>query len=165
MKIENLANRGANVHTCDTLTEMQAIVRSASEPWRPGDSVKVAISRAARKLDISYRRARTFWYAYRCAVRAAEADKLRQLAVRIEQDRATSKRTAAEAAESRRQDELVFAPLWGGAVADGPVLPLALRFVAPPCRWPAGPRSPIVVSDEYVGRERRDEARHVIERR
>lgn len=59
------------------VAEMQTIVRRAAEPWRPGDSVKAAIDRAARRLGIGFRRARTFWYGVPCAVRAAEADLLR----------------------------------------------------------------------------------------
>lgn len=57
--------------------EMQAIVRLASQPWEPGDSVKVAIARAADVLNLSYRRARSFWYLELVAVRAVEADRMR----------------------------------------------------------------------------------------
>jgi hypothetical protein len=61
----------------DTLDEMQMIVRAAAEPWAPGDSVKAAITRAARRLGISYRRAYTLWYAAHCALRETEAASLR----------------------------------------------------------------------------------------
>lgn len=59
--------------------EMQQIVRSAAEPWAPGDSVKAGIRRAARQTGLSYRRAETFWHAAvkPAAVRAIEADALR----------------------------------------------------------------------------------------
>lgn len=59
--------------------EMQMICREAAEPWFPGDSVKLGINRAARKLGIGYRRARSFWYGDEVAVRADEADKLRAI--------------------------------------------------------------------------------------
>jgi hypothetical protein len=59
------------------IVEMQAITRLASEPWEPGDSVRVAISRAAHALGLSYRRARSFWYGDAVSVRAFEADQIR----------------------------------------------------------------------------------------
>ena len=62
----------------DVLMQMQAITRAAAEPWTPGMSIKEAIGRAARRLDISYRRAATFWRAEPCKVLAEEADKLRR---------------------------------------------------------------------------------------
>jgi hypothetical protein len=58
--------------------EMQSITRRAAEPYVPGDSIKAQINRAARSLGLNYRRARTFWYAATEAVRAEEADALRQ---------------------------------------------------------------------------------------
>jgi hypothetical protein len=61
------------------LLEAHYIVREAAEPWTPGDSVKAGINRAARVLDLSFRRAKTFWY---CApegrVGADEIDHLRR---------------------------------------------------------------------------------------
>ena len=60
-----------------TVEEMSQIVRTAAEPWSPGDSVKAAINRAARRLRLSIRRATTFWYARPCTVLASEADALR----------------------------------------------------------------------------------------
>jgi hypothetical protein len=59
------------------IVEMQAIVRLASQPWEPGDSVRVAITRAADVLGLSYRRARSFWYQEVVSVRAVEADRMR----------------------------------------------------------------------------------------
>jgi Mg-chelatase subunit ChlI len=61
-----------------TLHEMQKITRLAAEPRAPGDSTKAAIDRAARSLRLTYRRARSFWYATPgTAVRAWEADRVR----------------------------------------------------------------------------------------
>lgn len=57
--------------------EMMQIVRGAAEPWHPGDSVKVGIGRAARRLGLGYRRAQSLWYGTAPAIRADEADKLR----------------------------------------------------------------------------------------
>jgi hypothetical protein len=59
--------------------EMQAIVWEAGQPWRPGQNVKGAIARAARRLGISDRRAKTFWYRQPAAVLAQEADRLREV--------------------------------------------------------------------------------------
>lgn len=60
------------------LNDMQRIARLAAEPRAPGDSTKAAIGRAARALGLSYRRARSFWYASPdAAVRAWEADRVR----------------------------------------------------------------------------------------
>lgn len=75
-------------------TEMQSIVRAAAEPIQPDDSVKARIRRASRKLGLTYRRTRTFWYAHPCAVRASEADQLRQLELRLLAER--QRRLAAE---------------------------------------------------------------------
>jgi hypothetical protein len=81
-------NQDKNVVNEDTMSrglsdglacEMQRIVRRAGEPWTPGDSVKAAISRAARRLGLSFRRTRSIWYADpRAAIRAYEADELRR---------------------------------------------------------------------------------------
>lgn len=62
---------------CDVAAEAQQIVRMAAEPWAAGDGIKAGIDRAARRLNLSYRRARTFWYGAHCAVLAAEMDQLR----------------------------------------------------------------------------------------
>ena len=62
----------------DAITaEMAEITRAAMSPWRPGDSVKAALVRAHRKLGISFRRARSFYYQEPVAVLAHEADRLR----------------------------------------------------------------------------------------
>lgn len=66
------------------LADMQRITRLAAEPRVSDDSAKAAINRAARRLGISFRRARSFWYASPdAAVRAAEADRLRAEEARI----------------------------------------------------------------------------------
>lgn len=64
----------------DTIVlEMQQIVRTAAEPWEPGDSVKAGVRRAARRTGLTFRRAETFWHAKvrPAAIRAVEADALR----------------------------------------------------------------------------------------
>lgn len=66
------------------LRDMQRITRFAAEPREPGDSVKAAIGRAAKRLNLSYRRCYDFWYASSgAAVRAAEADHLRAAELRL----------------------------------------------------------------------------------
>ena len=55
-----------------TIQEFQGIVRAAAEPREAGDSVKAAIGRAARRLQLGYGRARGLWYGDgRVHVRAA----------------------------------------------------------------------------------------------
>ena len=67
---------------------MQRITRMAAEPRRPGDNVKRQIGRAAWRLGLSYRRARSFWYGdASAAVRAHEADHLRALLPRLLRER------------------------------------------------------------------------------
>lgn len=75
-------------------SEMQTIVRSAAEPWSPGDSVKAAVQRASRKIGLPYRRIRSFWYAQADAW-AHEADRLRAWRVLAEHQQ-----------EQRLRDEL-----------------------------------------------------------
>lgn len=77
-------------------SEMQSIVRSASEPVEPRETVGSQILRASRKLGISYRRARTYWYGYAYAVRAHEADAMRRQQLRLLADR--ERRLSAELA-------------------------------------------------------------------
>jgi hypothetical protein len=61
------------------LRDLQRIVRLAGGQVGPDRNVKSAIARAAHQLGLSYRRARSLWYAdQHIAVRAAEADRLRQ---------------------------------------------------------------------------------------
>lgn len=57
--------------------EMAAIMRDAAQPVPPGDSVKAAIGRAARRLGLPYERARAIWYGQARLIRAEEADRLR----------------------------------------------------------------------------------------
>ena len=70
------------------IAEMQRITRLAAEPRRDGDNIKRQIARAAWRLGISQRRARSFWYAEsQAAVRAHEADKLRAALPRLLRER------------------------------------------------------------------------------
>jgi hypothetical protein len=69
---------GARMPT--TVDEMRHIVRCAAEPAAPGESVKAAIGRAARRLALDWGRARSLWYGdARVRVSADEADRLRRL--------------------------------------------------------------------------------------
>ena len=66
------------------LIEMQNIVRRAAQPCEPGDSIKALINRAARRMGLQFRRARSIWYATPgTAIRAAEADALRVAELRL----------------------------------------------------------------------------------
>lgn len=62
----------------DLLRQCQGIARTAAEPWNPGEGVEAGIRRSARRLGLSYRRARTLWYAQPCRLLFAEVQRLRQ---------------------------------------------------------------------------------------
>jgi hypothetical protein len=68
--------------------EMSGIVREASQPCAPGESVKALIRRAAIRLGLPHRRARALWYAEARAIRAEEADRLRAAQAALLADRA-----------------------------------------------------------------------------
>ena len=68
-------------------TEMQAILRMAAEPASPGESVKAAINRAARRLQLGYRRARAIWYEEARIITAEEADRLRAARAALREER------------------------------------------------------------------------------
>lgn len=57
--------------------EMKALVRRAAEPARPGESVKAAISRAARSLGLTYGRVKRYWYGEIQVPPAHEVDAIR----------------------------------------------------------------------------------------
>lgn len=59
------------------------IVRFASEPWEPGDSIKAKINRAAARLNIGVRRATAFWYQEDITITAEEIDALRLAQIRL----------------------------------------------------------------------------------
>jgi len=62
------------------LAEMQRISHLAAGPLKVEDNVKSRIAKAARRLGLSYRRARSLWYADRSiAPRAEELDRLRAI--------------------------------------------------------------------------------------
>lgn len=67
--------------------EMGAIVRRAAEPRPVGDSLKALLTRSARRLGISYRRATSYYYGQPCAVRAEEADRMRRLDITLLHER------------------------------------------------------------------------------
>ena len=71
-----------------TLDEMQQIVRAAAQPYEPGEGIKTAINRAARRLGLNNRRARAYWYGEVRLVPADEADRLRAARVDVARDRA-----------------------------------------------------------------------------
>jgi hypothetical protein len=74
-----LENRDKETAMADAiLADMQRITKLAAEPRLADDSVKAAIRRASTRLEITYRRARSFWYASPdTVVRASEAERLR----------------------------------------------------------------------------------------
>jgi hypothetical protein len=62
--------------------EARYLVRRAAEPCPAGDSVKAALRRAARRLQLNYSRARALWYGdERIKVSGDELEKLRRASV------------------------------------------------------------------------------------
>lgn len=59
------------------LAEASVLVRRAAEPRPIGDSVKVAIGRAARRLGFHYSRTKDLWYGDAHRIDADEMDALR----------------------------------------------------------------------------------------
>jgi hypothetical protein len=87
-----------------TLQEAHGYVRALAEPWRPGDSVKAAMGRVARRVPLTPRRIYTLWYRQPCALLAHEMDALRaayrqRLDERAEQLEAELRDIEARAAE------------------------------------------------------------------
>lgn len=60
--------------------EAAELIRRAAEPRPIGDSVKSAISRAARKLNLTFSRAKRIWYGEAHRIDATEMDALRKQA-------------------------------------------------------------------------------------
>lgn len=63
-----------------SLAEASNLIRRVAEPRPVGDSVKAAISRAARKLGLTFSRAKSIWYGEAHRIEAAEMDALRKQA-------------------------------------------------------------------------------------
>lgn len=71
--------------------EAQTLVRTIAEPRAVGDSVKVSISKAARRLGFTFSRAKDIWYGDARRIDAAEIDRLREIAGRQEAELAVSR--------------------------------------------------------------------------
>ena len=63
-----------------SIAEASDLIRRAAEPRPVGDSVKAAISRAARKLGLTFSRAKSIWYGEAHRIDANEMDALRKQA-------------------------------------------------------------------------------------
>lgn len=86
---ENLGFRTeSTVLRMSAICEASDLIRQASEPRQPGDSVKSAINRAARKVSrfmaqpMSFGRAEDIWRQEARSIRAEEMDALRAAAKR-----------------------------------------------------------------------------------
>jgi hypothetical protein len=64
-----------------SITEAQSLVRRCAEPGPAGESVKAAIGRASRRLDLPYSRTRDIWYGDARRIDAGEMDRLRREAL------------------------------------------------------------------------------------
>lgn len=78
-----------------SVAEASLLIRKAAEPRPVGDSVKMAIRRAAHRLGLTFTSAKTIWYGEARRIDAHEMDALRGMAQRY----------ANIAATLRHQDE------------------------------------------------------------
>jgi hypothetical protein len=75
----NNSSRGGRIVTAAVL-EFSRLLRRAAEPSTPGELVTHAINRAARRLGLTRRTARAYWYGERAHVPADLMDKARAIA-------------------------------------------------------------------------------------
>lgn len=100
--------------TADLLGEMRGLVRWAAMPAEPGESVKAAINRAARRLGLRHARARQHWYGQARSVPAEEWIAAQQAALRLRRER-----RAQLIAEMAALEERDAATAEGGASGGG----------------------------------------------
>lgn len=60
--------------------EMQRLIRAIGGKRQAGEKDPALMARAARRLNISIRRARTYWYAQPCIISSQDMDRARDLA-------------------------------------------------------------------------------------
>lgn len=58
------------------MSEVAILLRELSEPWPPGDRIKVAIGRAADRCGLSYWRAFDIWYQKARRIEGYEIDQI-----------------------------------------------------------------------------------------
>lgn len=73
--------------TADVLGEMRGLVRWAAQPAEPGESVKAAIGRAARRLGLSHARVHQHWYGRARSVPAEEWIAAQEAGLRLRGER------------------------------------------------------------------------------
>jgi hypothetical protein len=81
-KSEHLSEKSSEPFKMSAVLEAQTLVRSIAEPRAVGDSVKVSINKAARRLGFTFSRAKDIWYGDARRIDAAEIDRLREIANR-----------------------------------------------------------------------------------
>lgn len=102
------------------LIDMHRMVREAAEPAAPGEGVKAAIGRAARRLGLRYSRARAHWYREARSVPADEWIAAQQARLRLRRERA--ERLRAELAALETEHGITAQALLGGVPLDrGPL--------------------------------------------
>jgi hypothetical protein len=79
-----LASEMPSSEFVSSVEEAQFLVRQCSEPSPSRDSVKAAIRRASRRLELPFTRLRDIWYGDARRIDAKEMDKLRQVAEEAE---------------------------------------------------------------------------------
>ncbi len=85
-----MSEKSFEIVEMSSVTEASVLVRRVAGPRDTGESVKVAIARAARMLGFDYSRTKSLWYRNARRIDAAEMDRLRDRAARQDRDRAVA---------------------------------------------------------------------------
>jgi hypothetical protein len=83
----------------DVMDNMRALVREAAWPAEPGEPVKAAIRRAARRLGLSFARTHGYWYGRARSVPAEEWVAVQDARLRLRRERAARLRAELAALE------------------------------------------------------------------
>src|ERR1700755_264804 len=85
-----LAGRMPSPPFSSSLEEARFLVRKCAEPCPAGESVKAAIRRSSRRLQLPFTRIRDVWYGDARRIDALEMDRLRQTAEEVELSQAVA---------------------------------------------------------------------------
>lgn len=77
---QHISENRSEKYRMSALVEAQTLVREIAEPRAVGDSVKISISKSARRLGFTFSRAKDIWYGAARRIDAHEIDKLRSVA-------------------------------------------------------------------------------------
>lgn len=115
-----MSGASAGLQQSALLGALRRAVRDAARPAEPGESVKAAIGRAARRLGLGYARARQHWYGQARSVPAEEWIRVQEAALRLRRERAQALRAELAALEGCDGGLDAAPPGGGGPVGRGP---------------------------------------------